>query len=397
MRVLVVHNRYRSAEPGGEDRVVDQEVAALCSSGHTVERFERFNDDIDGWSPARKALLPGQVVWNEQSRRSLTRTLGTMRPDVVHVHNTFPLLSPSVLYACRAAGVPVVATLHNYGLVCPSGALFRDRAVCHDCVGRVPFPAVRHGCYKQSALASTPVALGLVVHGRAWRSMVSAYVCISGSQREILVSGGFPPQRMFVKHNFVPPLHTTVGRREDIVVYAGRLTTHKGVGLLMEAWDRTLADNPEGQLRLVIAGKGPLEPAVTSWAAGRPSVDFVGLLDRAACARLLSRARAAVVPSQWEEAFGLIAVEAMSVGVPPVAPGRGSFPELITDGDDGVLFEPGNAAALAEVFRDIESDPERYEGLGRTARATYERRFTPEANVEQLLRIYQFAVAGRSA
>ncbi len=392
MKVLLVHNRYRSLSPGGEDRVVDQESDALAADGHTVERFERFNDDIATWSMGRKALLPAQVLWSEESRRSLGLALRTFRPHVVHIHNTFPLLSPAVLYACRAERVPVVATVHNYRLVCASGILFRDGAVCHDCVGQAPLPAVRHGCYRGSTAATLPVAGGLIAHRRAWRRMVSAYVFLSAGQRDIIAQDGLPPGRLFVKPNLVPSPSAPMTDREDLVVYAGRLSPVKGVDLLMEAWDDYRSDASGGGLRLALAGAGPLEKQVAAWAAARPSVNWVGMLSRQACGSLLARARAVVVPSRWEEPFGMVVAEAMAAGVPSVAPAHGSFPELITQGSDGVLFEPGDACALARVFRDMDSDPERFAALGGAARRTYDERFAPKGNVEQLVRIYRFAV-----
>ncbi len=392
MKVLVVHNRYRSASPSGEDRVVDQEAAALVACGHSVERFERFSDDIAGQSVLQKALLPGKVVWNDSVRRSLADVLRRFRPDVVHLHNTFPLMSPSVLYAARAERVPVVATMHHYRLVCPSGDLFRDGAVCHDCVGRLPVPAITHGCYRQSAVATVPLAVGSVVHRRAWRTMISAYVCLSHAQRDILAEDELPPERLFVKPNFVPNVSAAVSSPDDFVVYAGRLAPTKGIPVLMEAWDRYRADANDGSLRLVIAGAGPLEREVSAWASTRPSVNWVGMLSRSDCASLMAHARLAVVPSLWEETFGLVVVEAMAAGVPSVASAHGSFPELITEGVDGVLVEPADPSALARVFRDVELRPERYVALGKAARRTYERRFAPEPNLRQLLEIYQFAI-----
>lgn len=392
MKVLLVHNRYRSASPSGEDRVVDQEARVLASSGHSVERFERFSDDIARRPIRARALVPAQVLWSDEVRRSLRQVLQDFCPDVVHVHNTFPLLSPSVLYACRSERVPVVATMHHYRLVCPSGDLFRNGEVCHDCVGQLPLPAVRHGCYRSSVLATLPLAAGAVVHRRAWRTMVSAYVFLSAAQRDLMADDGFPAERLFVKPNFVPPPAVAQGQAvEDVVVYAGRLTESKGVKTLMDAWDGYRSRSPESPLRLVMAGAGPLEGGVRTWAAARPSVDWVGMLSRDACSSLLARARAAIVPSLWEETFGLVVVEAMAVGVPSVAVRHGSFPELIKDGVDGVLVQPGNAAALATVFRDIEMHPDRYDALGSAAFRTYEQRFGPNANLQQLIEIYQFA------
>lgn len=392
MKVLLVHNRYRSASPSGEDRVVDQEAAGLVAGGQVVERFERFSDDIARRSLAGKALVPAQVLWSDESRRSLTRTLASFRPDVVHIHNIFPLLSPSVLYACRSGGVPVVVTLHHYGLVCPSGIMFRDGAACHDCVGHLPIPAIRHGCYRGSRVATVPVALGSVVHRRAWRSMVSAYVFLSASQRDVVAPEGLPPDRVFVKPNFVPDGGASTAPRDPLAVYAGRLSPVKGLDVLMAGYDGYCARVGTPAIRLVVAGAGPQEAEVAAWAATRSSVDFVGLLSRSDCAQLLARARAAVVPSAWQETFGLVVVEAMAAGVAPVASAHGSFSELIADGVDGVLFPPGSASALAAVFCDMEAHPERFSALGQEARRTYERRFTEATNMEQLLDIYRFAI-----
>ena len=150
MKILLVHNRYRSGAPSGENRVVEQESAALAALGHEVTRFDRGSDEIEQWPLVKKATLPARIVWNPETFRDLRAALRAQRPDVVHVHNTFPLLSAAVLYACRAAGVPVVATIHNYKLTCANGTYFRDGAVCHDCAEGLPLPGLRHGCYRDS-------------------------------------------------------------------------------------------------------------------------------------------------------------------------------------------------------------------------------------------------------
>lgn len=391
MKVLLVHNRYRSSSPSGEDRVVDQEAAALRAADHTVQLFERHSDDIASRTPLSRVLVAGEVLWSSDSRRLLLEHLRRFRPDVVHVHNTFPLLSPSVLSACRAERVPVVVTLHNYRLLCPSGDLFRDGSVCHECVGRPPLPALRHGCYRGSPLATLPLAVGVVAHRRTWRSSVSAYVFLSNAQRDAFAGYGLPTGRVFVKPNLVPTGATVASEPEDFVMFAGRLTAAKGVELLMEAWDQFQAA-PSSPLRLIVAGSGPLEDRVNAWAAARPSVECVGILGRDECSRLLSRARAAVIPSLWEETFGLVAVEAMAAGVPPVAPAHGSFPDIVTHGDDGVLFPPGQASALASIFDEISAEPHRFRALGKAAQATHTRRFSPGPNIEQLVGIYRFAI-----
>lgn len=392
MRVLLVHNRYRSSVPGGEDRVVDQECAALLAEGHSVERFERSNDEIRLASLADKALVGGRVLWSEKTRRSLGAQLHSFSPEVVHVHNTFPLLSPSILHACRAARVPVVATVHHYRMVCPSGDLFRDGAICHDCVARLPLPAVRHGCYHDSRLATMPLVLSSIAHARAWRKFVSAYIFLSRAQREIFSATGLPPDRMFVKPNFIPDPPGVTAPRGSFVVFVGRFVEAKGVSLLMKAWEIFASRESSTTMELTLVGTGPLRPRVEAWAASQASVRVLGPLSHEECASVMAGARAVVVPSLWEETFGLVAVEAMAAAVAPIASYRGSLPEMITHGSDGVLFDPADPTALAEVLGDIAANPSKYEAYGQRARETYCRRFGQKGNIDELLKIYNFAI-----
>ncbi|GAB3008763.1 glycosyltransferase family 4 protein [Amycolatopsis acidiphila] len=386
MKVLVVHNRYRSEQPSGENNVVDQEVGLLRSAGHDVRLFERRSDDIASMSFVGKATVPLRVPWNSAVRTYLVEQLRADRPDVVHIHNTFPLLSPSVVAACSDARVPAVATLHNYGMVCPPGTLYRDGHVCTSCVGGQPVPAVRHGCYRGSRVATLPMALSTAVNRRRWWSGISRFFCISGAQRELLVSAGMPGESLVVKHNFVddPAL-----RRElpgEHVLYLGRMTEEKGVRLLMDAWSVADVGMP-----LVLAGTGPLSDEVASWAAGRADVQYLGLRTKAECQALLARASAVVAPSVWLEAFGLVVVEAMAAGVPAVAPAHGAFPELVDDEVTGLLHPPGDAPALAAALRRVVA-PARNRELGDAARLRYEKEFTPSVGLDRLLSGYRAAI-----
>jgi glycosyltransferase involved in cell wall biosynthesis len=396
MKVLVAHNRYRSGTPSGENRVVDAESEALAAAGHDVARFEMRSDDISAWPLSRKATLAARVIWNQTAYRNLADTLREYGPDVVHVHNTFPLLSPAILYTCRRARVPVVLTVHNYRLSCASGDFFRDGVICHACDRgpRVPIPAVVHGCYRGSRAATLPAALAIGAHRSGWRSLVSAYVFISAAQRDLLSGLRLPPDRVFVAHNLIPRQQS--GQRLPslpVALYAGRLEEAKGVRLLMSAWDRFRATSADAGLRLLIAGTGSLDREVAGWAATRPSVEVFGHVPGARCAELMAQARAVIVPSLWQEAFGLVVVEAMAAGTPPIASEHGSFPELITPGLDGVLFPPGDAEALAVVLADVAAEPGRYRSYGDQARVSYEQRFNPDDHVSRLVEIYRFAIS----
>ena len=393
MRVLLVHNQYRSAAPSGENRVVDQESAALAGAGHEVMRFGRSNDEIEHWSMAKKVSLPARVVWSRETHRDLTATLAEYRPDIVHVHNTFPLLSSAVLYACRDAAVPAVATIHNYKLACVGGNFFRDGTVCHDCMHRLPVPGVLHGCYHESRVATAPLVVANVVHRRAWRSLISAYVFLSAAQRDLYRGLRLPQDRVFVRHNMIPYQDVQPVPREPFVFYAGRLDEIKGIRLLMAAWDRYCGMSGSPGVRLVIAGNGSLEREVTAWASTRLSVEMLGHVPGSRCRELMSRARAVLIPSVLEEPFGLVVVEAMAAGSPPIAAQHGGFVELISPGVDGVLFRPGDPTALALAVADVEAHPERYEIYGNQARETYEQRFNPEHSLKHLLEIYSFAIA----
>ncbi|MEU3748046.1 MULTISPECIES: glycosyltransferase [Streptomyces] len=396
MHVLVVHNRYSSAQPSGENRVVDEEVGLLRAAGHRVDVFERRSDDIAARSLLGKAAVPLLVPWNPAVRTELTARLRAERPDVVHVHNVFPLLSPAVLAACADAGVPVVATLHNYTQVCPPGTLHRDGRPCTECVGSATsLPAVRHGCYRNSRLATVPLAVSLSVNRRRWWSGVERFFCISAAQRDVLVRSGMPPERLAVKHNFVPEPGIARAGAGEHLLFLGRLAETKGVRLLMAAWDAVAADGGVG-VPLVIAGAGPLESEVSAWAADRDDVRYVGLYDPDRCRRAVARSVAVVAPSMSLETFGLVVAEAMAAGVPAVAAAHGAFVELVDDGVTGLLHAPGDAASLAARLRRIATDPALNREMGQAARRRYERDFSPAVGLERLVEEYHAAIAGWS-
>lgn len=392
LRVLVVHNRYRSEQPSGENQVVDQETTLLAEAGHHVTVFQRRSDDIAGMPPLRRAMVPLRVPWNRATRAELTAYLHAERPDVVHIHNTFPLLSPSVLASCVEAGIPAVATLHNYTQICAPGTLYRDGQICTDCVNHTPTPALRHGCYRESRLATAPVALSMLANRRRWWPDVTRFFCVSNAQRETLVRAGMPAERLTVKPNFVtdPELRRT--RPGEHVLFLGRLTEQKGVRQLMAAWDALAEDGGIG-VPLVLAGAGPLHDEVTQWSRGRDDVRYVGLLTEAECRQTTARAVAVVAPSTWLETFGLVVVEAMAAGVPAVAADHGAFGELIEDGVTGLRYRPGEQASLAGSLRRVVASPAQNRIMGEAARRHYEQNFTPSAGLYRLVSEYESAIA----
>jgi glycosyltransferase involved in cell wall biosynthesis len=387
MRVLVVHNRYRSNQPSGENQVVDDEIALLRDAGHDVALYQRESDEIAGFAALAKAALPARVVWSTSDRRRIRRLIASELPDVVHVHNTFPLISPSILGACRDAEVPVVVTLHNFRLVCANAFLFREGKPCELCVGSGPWSGVVHACYRGSRLSTLPVALSIQAHRSlgTWSRGVARFIALSRFARERLVAGGLPADRLVVKPNFVPdPLQQRASEGE-FFLYLGRLSDEKGVDLLASAWSEALG-------KLIVVGDGPARTALErAFSRHGGSVMMTGGLPRSECMRLLLRARALVMPSRWYEGFPMVVPESYARGVPVIGPGHGSFPEIVEHERSGLLFRPGDAPSLADAMGSL-LGPGVSEKMGRRARAIYEERYTAERNLDRLTQIYTEAI-----
>jgi glycosyltransferase involved in cell wall biosynthesis len=389
LRIMVVHNRYRSRMASGENRVVEQEIDLLERAGHEVLPYLRSSDEIASFSPLRKLALPARVVWSREDARALARMAARTRPDIVHVHNTFPLISPSAFHALAEAGIASVMTVHNSRLFCANGLLFRDGHPCEDCVGSSPLPGLVHACYRGSHLATGPVTATIAVHRRiqTW-DRVGLFVAPSEFLRGKLVNGGLPSERVVVKPNFVPtPESIRIGVGEHFL-YLGRLSHEKGVDQLLEAWTPDMGT-------LLIAGDGPERPTLEAL-AGRssPTVRFLGHRSSAECGELLRSARALVLPSRVYEVFPLAVVEAFAHGVPVIAPAHGPFPDVIDEGGSGLLFRPGDVADLSRCLWDL-SDAERSRAMGAQARSAYEARYTEERCLSTLEAIYERAIASR--
>jgi glycosyltransferase involved in cell wall biosynthesis len=386
----MVYNAYLNR--GGEDEVFEAESELLESRGHRVHRYRVEADELQDPSPLRRAGLAVATIWSQASYRRFRRLARELRPDVVHFHNTFPLISPAAYVACKREGLAVVQTLHNYRLLCPKTTLYRQGRVCEDCIGRVlPWPGVAHACYHDSAAQTGVIAAMLALHrlGRTWSRAVDIYITPSAFAKALFLRGGLREDHLFVKPNFVNSTGETRTGAGDYFLFAGRLVEHKGVEVLLEAWTRL---KPAPPLR--IAGDGPLSAGVAAFAQSRPEVEYLGRQPHAAVQGLMRGARALLFPSTWYETFGMTAIEAFAAGLPVIASNIGPLgSEIVAGGRTGWLHPPGDGAALAALVERAWACPEESLRLGEAALREYEAKYTPERNYTLLTAAYAQAMA----
>lgn len=376
LRVLVVHNRYQYR--GGEDTVVEAEVDLLRAHGHPVETYFRSNDDVAGIG---KLQLAAQTLWSRRTIEDVDRIAERFAPDIVHVHNTLPLISPSIYWAAHRRGIPIVQTLHNFRLLCPQAMLLRDGQVCEDCVGRFPWPGIRHGCYRGSTAQTAMVAGSVELHRRlgTWHDKVSTYIALNDFCRDKFIQGGLPADKIVVKPNFIDAPPPKDGPRSGFL-FVGRLSKEKGIHVLAEA----LSLCPEG-VHCRVAGTGPDEELI----AGHPRVTMLGALNSAQVLDEMQRAVALVVPSIWYENFPRTIVEAYACGLPVIASDIGALASIVTHQTTGLLFAAGNASSLHKAMLELHAHRDSAHQLGAAARYTYERELSPNVNYRAIQKIYR--------
>lgn len=381
LRVLLAHNTYQ--HKGGEDSVVEAESTLLRENGHIVVPYTRDNHDINRMSRASAVV---QTMWSTRTTGELGEIFANRRPDVVHVHNTFPLISPSIYWVAARYRVPVVQTLHNFRLICPQAMLLREGKPCEDCVGKLPWRGVVHRCYRGSALQTGALATMLAGHRAigTWSSQVTRYIALNEFCRERFIAGGLPADRIRVKPNFVDlPAPAADGARNGFL-FVGRLSEEKGIDVMMRA--SVLAGLPYA---IRVAGTGPM----VSILDGATGIQLLGAMAPDAIYREMRRSIALLLPSIWYENFPRTLVEAFACGLPVIASRLGAMAALIEDGVTGILFEPGNPTDLAHKLNWAAENPNQMLKMGRNARATYDRDLTADSNYRQLMAIYKDAMA----
>ena len=384
LRVLTLHSPYRSGFASGENRVVEEEAALLRMAGHEVTAWEGEA------TPRRSSVAAGvSAIWSVNAARQVEGLIDELQPHVVHVHNLYPLLSPAVIVAANRRAVPTVLTLHNYRLMCPSATLLRDGRTCEACVGRIPWRAVVHRCYRGSAGASAAIALSLAGHRRAGTfDRVTRFVAVSAFVRRQHVRAGIDERRIIVKPNFAwaAPVRKTDG---EYFLYLGRLSPEKGVDWLPRVWREGALAHP-----VLVVGDGP---ELSRLRRSAPS-SFVCVGNKAPeeVAELLTNARALLVPSLSYEGSPRTIVEAYAAGVPVLANRVGAIPEFVEHGVTGFLADVRHSASwLSGVQAMLDAETNRR--CGERAHARWAAEYSPAQNVRRLEDVYGCAIAAAEA
>lgn len=398
MKILLVHNYYGSSAPSGENTVFESELALLRSRGHRVLVYTRHSDEIRQqgvWGIIKGAF---STPWNFFAVQKLRRVLAEEKPDVMHVHNSFPLFSPAIFHAACGTQTATILTLHNFRSFCAAGIPMRDDRPCTLCLDQKSvLPALQYGCYRKSRLATLPMAIMIALHRRldTWGKHVDAFVALTEFQRKTLVNAGLPEHKVQIKPHFYanPPHPSGWHERENKVVFVGRLGNEKGVRFLLEAW-KLWPDAPF----LEIIGEGPESDflrAETTRCGLSDKILFLGQLPFAEVQSRLARARLLVLPSINFEGFPMAIREAFALGVPVAASNLGSMACLVKDDQTGGLFEPANAASLASCVQRLWQNQPRLGEMASAARNEFELNYTEEANYQRLMEIYRVAIGNR--
>jgi len=405
MKICVVHNFYQSSSPSGEDEVFRNEVELLKKNHIDVVTYKKNNDDIATSADSLRTAF--ETVWSRKTYKELKALLKRERPDIVHFHNVWYLISPSAYSACKDAGVPVIQTLHNFRLFCVNALLMRNGKTCEECVGKFSWRGAVYGCYRESRLHSIPIAFAESFHKLigTWNDKIDAFIALTEFGKKKFVECGLPEEKIFVKPNFLSnppepffekvippsPLLQKGGRGDfkGYAVFLGRLSHEKGVAVLIDAMKCYNADNTN-RLTLKIIGDGPLRGQLEEKVKSEKidNIEFTGKKKFNECMKLLARAQFMVMPAICYENFPMAIREAFACGKPVIASNLGAMAELVQDGKTGLLFKPGNLKDLAEKMKWMVEHENDCIEMGENARRVFEQKYTAEKNFDILIGIY---------
>jgi len=381
--ILICHNSYINS--GGEDKVFTNEAELLINNGQIVQQFIKSNKIIPN---EPKLKIGANTFWSFSSTRDLQEILNKNKIDVVHFHNTFPLISPSAYYVCKEFNLPVVQTLHNYRLICPNAILYRDNQVCEDCINKsFAWPGILHACYRKSRIQTSIVSSMVFFHRliNTWQKNVDVYIALTNFSKKKFVGAGLPSEKIVVSPNFVledPGVKKEIG---EYALFVGRISEEKGIKTLLEAWKKI----PEIPLKIV--GDGHLMDFVKGIIkeTNLNNVLVLGKKDNLEVIELMKKAQFLIFPSEWYEGFPMTIVESFSVGLPVIASNIGAMEELIEHNKSGILFASGDADDLAEKSLELWNSKTKLEKISKNVRNEYLLKYSSEKKFESLMKIYE--------
>lgn len=390
MKILAIHNFHRKGSASGDDQVYRNETALLEAHGNTVIKYTVSNDEFDKVSIVGKVIFTMGMLWAFKHYKAVQKIIKKEKPDIVHIHTFFPLLSPSILYAAKRSGVKVVVTLHDTRFICPCSTSLKDAQICNECGDGHYFRMCKYGCFKNSRFQSLIVAVIFKYHRmrKSFYRQIDRYICLNESQITLLTDIGFDKKKIVKKYNFVPDAEADLklvmvkGIPERYVVFYGRIGEEKGVRLLMQMWDK-ITDIP-----LVVMGGGPLEEEFKIWADKKDNVYFLGYTEHNKCLSIVKAGEFVIFPSIWYEGCSMVEIETESLGKALIATDLGFSVEAIEDGVNGFKVPVGDVDGFVLKIKELWEDPERCQKLGTNARADYETKYLPEDNYWQLMKIY---------
>lgn len=394
MKILAIHNFHRKGSASGDDQVFKSETALLEEHGNQVIKYTASNDEFDNAGIFGKMFATLGMLWSFKHYRAVKKIIDKEKPDVVHIHTFFPLLSPSILYAAKRSGTKVVATLHDTRFICPCATSLRGTSLCNECGDGKYFRMCKYKCFKNSKFQSFIVA-GIFKYHRFRKSFyrqIDKYICLNDNQISLLKSVGFDEEKIVKKYNFVPDVkvESDLSREKNLperyVVFYGRIGEEKGVRLLMQIWEK-LPDIP-----LVVMGGGPLEKEFKVWAEKKENVHFLGYTQHDKCLAIVKEGEFVVFPSIWYEGCSMVEIETESLGRAIVATDLGFSSEAIENGINGYKVKLGDVEKFADVIRKLWNNPGACIELGNKARLDYENKYMSENNYEQIIRIYESVV-----
>ena len=382
-RILMVHNYYQI--PGGEDTVVANEMQMLKKYGHHVVFYSRNNSELNEMSKFQKLFLPVNTIFNFRTYRDIKRIIKQEKIDIVHVHNTLNLISPSVYYAAIQCGVPVVQTVHNFRLLCPGAIFYRNGHICEDCLEKGLWCAIRYNCYRNSKMQTLACVISTKFHRIIGIYGKINYICLTDFNKEKLLKlKQVKENKIFIKTNFVENTQKfiPVEKRENQFVFSGRLDKLKGIDILLKSWKKMGKRAP----KLIVCGTGPMEEWCKEFVEkNKINVEIKGFISNEDVKKILANSKALILPTQLYEGFPMSIVEAYSVGTPVIGSNIGNVKSVIEERITGVIFTPTSKEMLIEAIIYILG----FHNIQESTKNVYLEKYTVQKNYIKLLNIYE--------